>query len=185
MVKAADVGRSAAKAVKAGAAIAIVNGLAERPGAHEIGGLEFGGGAIFAGSCGGGQGGGRAIVFAKRADMLRQAHFDEMAGFAAFEQAQSAQLIEAAYGLAHRAIGETQSVGYGHHREVQATLADEKRMAQEIGVDRAVPNGEAETRDENVFKLDPEEFGVEFFVWHGLWFLFCYAGRSACATGAG
>ncbi len=33
MVQAADVGRSAAKAVKAGSAIAIVNGLAERPGA--------------------------------------------------------------------------------------------------------------------------------------------------------
>jgi hypothetical protein len=28
-----------------------------------------------------------------------QAHFDEMAGFASFQQAQSAQLIEAAYGF--------------------------------------------------------------------------------------
>jgi hypothetical protein len=64
-----------------------------------------------------------------------------MARFASFEQAQSAQLIEAAYGLAHWAIGETQSVGHGHHREVQATLADEKRVAQEIVVDGAVPNG--------------------------------------------
>src|SRR5579872_2531563 len=142
MVEAADVGRSAAKAVKAGAEIAIVDGLAKRPGAHEIGGLEFGGGAIFVGSCGG-QDGGRTIVFAKCADVFGETHFDEMAGFAAFEQAQSAELIEAAYGLAHRAVGETQSVGHGHHREVQATLADEKRMAQEIGVDRAVPNGQA------------------------------------------
>ena len=141
MVKAADVGRSAAKAVKAGAAIAIVNGLAERPGAHEIGGLESGGGAIFVSSWGGAQGGGRTIGFPNRTDVFGEAHFDEMAGFASFQQAQSAQLIEAAYGLAHRAIGEAQMVGHGHHREVQATLADEKRMAQEIGVDRAVPNG--------------------------------------------
>jgi hypothetical protein len=158
------VGRSAAKAVKAGAAIAIVNGLAERPGAHEIGGLEFGGGAAFDG----GQGGGRTIGFTNRTDVFGQAHFDEMAGFASFQQAQSAQLIEAAYGLAHRAIGETQSVGHGHHREVQTTLADEKRMAQEIGVDGAVPNGEAETRHKNIFKLDPEELGAEFSVWHDL-----------------
>jgi hypothetical protein len=141
MVEAADVGGSAAKAVKAGAAIAIVNGFAERPGAHEIGGLEFGGGAIFAGSCGGDQDGGRASVFAKRADVFGEAHFDEMAGFAAFEEAEGAEFIEAAYGLAHRSIGETQSVGHGHHREVQAALADEKRVAQEIVVDGAVPNG--------------------------------------------
>jgi len=60
-------------------------------------------------------------------------------------------------------------VGHGHHRKVQATLADEKRMAQEIVVDRAVPNGQAETRHKNIFKLDPEELRVEFFVWHGLY----------------
>ncbi len=107
----------------------------------EIGGLEFGGGAIFVGSWGGGQDGGRTIGFPNRTDVFGKAHFDEMAGFASFQQAQSAQLIEAAYGLAHRGIGETQSVGDGHDREVQATLADEKRMAQEIGVDGAVPNG--------------------------------------------
>ena len=123
--------------MKAGAAIAIVNGLAKRPGAHEIGGLEFGGGASF----GDVQGGGWTIGITNRTDVFGEAHFDEMAGFAAFEQAQSAQLIEAAYGLADRAIGETQVVGHGHHGEVQATLADEKRMAQEIVVDGAVPNG--------------------------------------------
>ena len=137
MVKAADVGRSAAKAVKAGAAIPVVNGLAKRPGAHEIGGLECGGGAIF----GGARGGGRTIGFTNRTDVFGQAHFYEMAGFASFQQTQSAQLIETAYGLAHRAIGDTQIVGHGHHREVQATLADDKRVAQEIGVDGAVPNG--------------------------------------------
>jgi len=164
MVKAADVGRSAAKAVKAGAAIAIVDGLAKRPSAHEIGGLECGGGAI----CDGAQSGGRTIGFTNRTGVFGQAHFHEMAGFASFQQAQSAQLIEAAYGLAHRAIGDTQIVGHEHHREVQATLPDNKRMAQEIGIDGAVPNGQAETRHKNIFKLDPEELRVEFFVWHGL-----------------
>src|SRR5713101_2757983 len=41
-------------------------------------------------------------------------------------------------------------------------------MAQEIGVDGAVPDGQSETRGEDIFKLHPEEFGVWFFVWH--WF---------------
>jgi hypothetical protein len=42
VVEALHVSGSAAEAVKAGAAFAIVNGLAERPGFEEIGGVEFG-----------------------------------------------------------------------------------------------------------------------------------------------
>jgi len=47
---------------------------------------------------------------------------------------------------------------------VQAELAYDEGMAQEIGVDGAVPDGQAETRRENIFKLHPEEFGVQLFV---------------------
>src|SRR6266568_4149775 len=46
VVEALHVGGSAAEAVKAGAAFAIVNGFAERPGFQEIGGLEGRGGRI-------------------------------------------------------------------------------------------------------------------------------------------
>jgi hypothetical protein len=69
-------------------------------------------------------------------------------------------LIETADGLAHRSIGETQIAGHGHNRKVQAELAYDERVAQEIGVDSTVPDGQSETRDENIFKLDPEEFGI-------------------------
>src|ERR1700693_5900785 len=41
-------------------------------------------------------------------------------------------------------------------------------MAQQIAVDGALLDGQAETRGENIFKLHPEEFGVQTFVWH--WF---------------
>src|SRR5713226_8771031 len=41
-------------------------------------------------------------------------------------------------------------------------------MAQQIRVDGALLDGQAETRGENIFKLHPEEFGVQFFVLHGL-----------------
>jgi hypothetical protein len=37
-------------------------------------------------------------------------------------------------------------------------------MSQQIGIDGAVPDVQAETRDENIFKLHPEEFGVRSFV---------------------
>jgi hypothetical protein len=43
---------------------------------------------------------------------------------------------------------------------LQTELAYHQGMAQEIGVHGAVPDGQAETRGENIFKLHPEEFGV-------------------------
>jgi hypothetical protein len=43
---------------------------------------------------------------------------------------------------------------------VKAELAYDEGMAQEIGVHGTVPDGQAETRGENIFKLHPEEFGV-------------------------
>jgi hypothetical protein len=154
VVEALHVSGSAAKAVKAGAAFAIVNGFAERPGFQEIRGFEGGGRRLSRFP--------RGAVFARadRADLLRQAHLDEMAGLAAFEQAQSAQLIETADGLAHRSIGKTQVAGYGQNSKVQAELADDKGMAQEIRIDGALLDGQAEARGENIFKLHPQEFGI-------------------------
>src|SRR6266568_1096314 len=105
MVEALHVGGSAAKTVKAGAAFAIVNGFAERPGFQEIGGFE-GRGRRLPGGARGSRGQCRAIFArAEGADLLGQAHLDEVAGFAAFEQAQRPQLIEAAHRLAHRSVG--------------------------------------------------------------------------------
>src|SRR5260370_136591 len=52
VVEALHVGGSAAEAVKAGAAFAVVNGFAERPGFQEIRGFEGGGGRLFLGARG-------------------------------------------------------------------------------------------------------------------------------------
>ena len=111
--------------------------------------------------------GGRAVVFTKRADVFGEAHFDEMAGFAAFEEA-GERPFQSRRRTARRTgpVEKRRAWATDSHGEMEATLADEKRVAEEIGVDGAVPNVEVEARDENVFKLDPEEFGVEFFVWH-------------------
>jgi hypothetical protein len=51
---------------------------------------------------------------------------------------------------------------------VEHHVHHDEGMAQQIGIDGAVPEGQAETRGENIFKLYPEEFGVQSFVWH--WF---------------
>src|SRR6266704_758440 len=99
MVEALHVGGSAAEAVKAGAAFAIVNGFAERPSTQEIRGFE-GRGRRLPGGARGSRGQCRAIFArAEGADLLGQAHLDEVAGFAAFEQAQRPRLIEAAHRL--------------------------------------------------------------------------------------
>src|SRR6266571_3748541 len=85
---AVEFGGSAAEAVKAGAAFAIVNGFAERPSTQEIRGFE-GRGRRLPGGARGSRGQCRAIFArAEGADLLGQAHLDEVAGFAAFEQAQ-------------------------------------------------------------------------------------------------
>src|SRR6266851_853954 len=162
VVEALHMSGSAAEAVKASAAFAIVNGFAERPSFQEIGGLEGRGRRLFRGL------GGAIFVRADGADLLGQAHLHEVAGFAAFKQAQSPQLIEPAHRLAHRSVGQTEIASDGQNRKMQAELAYDEGMAQEIGVDGAVPDGQAETRGENIFKLHPEEFCVEYFVWHWL-----------------
>src|SRR5438876_11326864 len=59
-----------------------------------------------------------------------QAHLHEMAGHAAFQHAQSPQLVEPAHRLAHRSDGETQSAGWGHDRKLQAELASHEGRAQ-------------------------------------------------------
>src|SRR5713101_7132375 len=40
-------------------------------------------------------------------------------------------------------------------------------MAQQIRVDGALLDAQAETRGENIFKLHPEVFGVQFLGFHG------------------
>ncbi len=83
-----------------------------------------------------------------------------MAGLVAFEHAQSPQLVEPA----RRSDGETQSTGQGHNRKLQPDLAYHERMAQQIRLDNALLDGQAERRCENIFKRHPEKSGDQFFV---------------------
>jgi hypothetical protein len=132
-----------------------MNGFAERTRAQEIDGFD--------------PGGGRFSRFpissqANSANLLRQTHLDEVAAILTFEQTQSPDLIESTHRLAHRRLGNTQGTGYGVNRKVQAALPYHERMPQQIGIHGAVENGQPQTRSENIFKLNPEVFGVYFFV---------------------
>jgi len=49
---------------------------------------------------------------------------------------------------------------------LQAELAYNERMAEQMGIDGAIENGQAETRGENILKLHPEESGVQLFGIH-------------------
>src|ERR1700682_1944510 len=50
---------------------------------------------------------------------------------------------------------------------LQAELADHEGMAQQIRIDGALLDAQAETWGENILKLHPEEFGVQFLGFHG------------------
>jgi len=52
-----------------------------------------------------------------------------------------------------------------------------------MGIDGAVEDGQAETRGENVFKLDPEESGVWFLGLH--WSRSLRAGFEECTADSG
>src|SRR5215470_11745759 len=103
VVEAPHVSGSAAKAVKAGAAFALVNGFAELPGFHEVRGFEPRCTRPYRDPSGLHRVNGprrqvRAVLArADSLDLLGQAHLDEMAGFVPFKHAQSPQLIEPAH----------------------------------------------------------------------------------------
>ena len=154
MVETPHAGGEPAETVKAEAALAGVDGLAERPGSQEIGFLEVDG----AGQPGGVAGG---------ANLLGQAHLNQVAGFAAFDQAQSALGHEAADGLARGSAGEASTTGEPGNGEPEPEPPFETTMPQEMRIDSAVDDGETQPRDEEVLELFPDVFGVGFFVFHG------------------
>src|SRR5260370_1473650 len=149
VVEAVHVSGSAAETVKARAAFTIVNGFAGRPGFQESGGLEGGGRRLPAGPRG------AISARAERSDLLGQAHLRKMAGLAAFEHAQNPQLVEPAHRIARRSNGETQSARQGHDRKLQAELADDEGMAQQIRVDGSLIVGQSVMLCESYIKNHP------------------------------
>ncbi len=154
MVEAADAGGEPAQAVKATAALARVDGLAQRPGFEEIRLLE-------------GDGAGQAGRVASGANLLGQAHFDDVTGQAAFHQAQSPLSSEAAHSVARARGGQPGAPGEPGDGKPQAAAAFEVSVPQEVRIDGAVDDRQAQPGHETVFELFPDLCGVGFCVFHG------------------
>ncbi len=90
-----------------------------------------------------------------------------MAGAGAFDETQGALFNEGAHGLARGRSGETNAPGEPKNRKTKPGLAFEPAMPQEMVIDRALDEIEAEARHEIIFELFPDEDGVGFVVFHG------------------
>jgi hypothetical protein len=156
MVQAADGDGKAAQAIKTVTALAQVDGHTEGFGLHEVEILDAGGASDsrWFGSIRGIEGGG--------ADFIGHTDFDHVAGLIASEQAKGAMLNEAAYCEAYRGGGDASGAAERSNGEAQSELAFEAAVAEQMRIDGALENGEAETGNDQVFQLFPEAFGIGF-----------------------
>lgn len=103
----------------------------------------------------------------RSANLIRAAHFDEVAQLSALDEPDGTLIRETTERLAGGASGDTGTAGERVDRKTDARLSFEEGVAEEMGVDSAIDMVEAKGGDENVFKLLPEECTVELFVVHG------------------
>jgi len=165
VVEALNARVDAHQAIKAAAAFAEVDGIAQGTGFEEVedvqvGGVEVGG----AGAAGGIADGDAAGAGA--ANFIGQAHLDDVAGFAAMDEAESAENDEAADGFAHGSGADADAASEPGHREAELELAFEAAVADEMRIDGAVGDGEAQPGEEKVLELYPEAFDVQFLAFH-------------------
>jgi hypothetical protein len=101
------------------------------------------------------------------ANLLREQHLDEVTGFAALDQAQSAAVEEAMDGGTSGAIRDANAAGEPSDGEMEAALAFEMAMAEEEGVDGTVENVQSQIRDDEVVEMFPHHCAVGHFAFHG------------------
>lgn len=168
--------------IKTEATLAGVDGLAKRASLQEVGILEIASGSLGARHAGGAVdanwgarrpevGGPRAagtggLPWQTGANFAGQADLDEMTGFGAVDEAQSAESHESADGFAGRSPGDANGTGEPLNGEAETRLSFEAAVAQKMRIDGAIEHGKAQVRDENVFHLFPELGGVGNFVFH-------------------
>jgi hypothetical protein len=99
-------------------------------------------------------------------NLIGQAHLEDVAGFAALDEAERAEDGEAAHGFAHGAGADAESASDPGHGAVELEPAFEAGVAEEIEIDGAVGEGQAQARVEKVRELYPEKFEVQFFGFH-------------------
>ncbi len=173
VVEALDARVGAAQTIKTMAAFAEVDGLAQGASLEEVQRFQVdrrvqagGGGRVCGAAYGdcarhGGQAG------AKAANLIRQADVDDVAGFAATDEAERTEDDEAADRFTHGAGADADAAGEPGHGEAELELAFETAVADEMRIDGAVGDGQAQPREEKVLELYPKMLEIQFFAFHG------------------
>ena len=160
VIEAANQGRKPAQAIETTSAFSHMDGVAQSPGLQEVQ-LEVDAPREGRGGAAGDPPGAAGTNFAG------QPHLDHVAGFAAFDQAQSAVGDQTAHGPTGGIGGEASTAGEPGHGEAEPGPSFETAVAQEVRIDGAVRDGQAQPGNEMVFELFPDLCGVGFFGFHG------------------
>jgi hypothetical protein len=90
-----------------------------------------------------------------------------VAGFAATDEAERPEDDEAADRFTHGAGADANAAGEPGHGEAELELAFETAVADEMRIDGAVGDGQAQAREEKVLELYPKMLEIQFFAFHG------------------
>jgi hypothetical protein len=159
VVEALDARVGAAQTIKTMAAFAEVDGLAQGAGLEEVEFFEVGG------LRGGGADGDGARTMAP--NLIGQEDVNDVAGFAATDEAERTEDDETADGFTDGAGADADAAGEPGHGEAELELAFETAVAEEMRIDSAVGDGQAKARKEEVLELYPKMFDIQFFAFHG------------------
>jgi hypothetical protein len=160
MVEAARARGEFGQAIEAEAAVARVNSCAADFRQQEIRLLDAG--------CAGaaGEAGGHRSIGCGCANLVGQEDVDHMAGAGAFDETQGALFNEGAHGLARGRSGETNAAGEPLNGKTELEPAFEATMPQEMVIDHALDEIEAQAGHEIIFDLFPDEESIEVFGFH-------------------
>jgi hypothetical protein len=161
VVEALDARVGTAQTIKTMPAFAEVDGLAQGAGleeveAFQVGGLRHAGGTVDGDGTG-----------AKATNLIGQEHVNDVAGFAATDQAERTEDNEAADRFTDGAGADADTAGEPGHGKAKLELAFETAVTDEVRIDGAVGDGQAQPREEKVLELYPKMLDIQFFAFHG------------------
>jgi len=158
VIEALHGGVEAAQTVEAKAAVAGVDGLAERRDAEEIEIVDI-------------AGGGEPTVIAalrkREANLVGKEHLDDVTGFVSLDQAESTAVEETAEGGTSGADRYANASGEPGHGEQEPAFPFQAGVTEKEGVDGAVEDIQSEIGDNEIVELFPDPCGVGFVVGHG------------------
>src|SRR5713226_1999638 len=160
MVEAAHPGREPPQTIEAHAAFARMNSLAQFLVSQEIRLLELAG-------AGQPRRAARGPTRTDGANLPGQPDLDDMAGFRAFDQAQSTFGHQAPHRQAHGPGREAVAAGKPKNRKAQPQPVFKSAMPQKMRIDGTLGESEAQPRHKNILDLFPDEDSVGFADFHG------------------